>query len=523
MNMNKIPNSGLMRNWIRRIVYGMTAIVALFGLILCVYHWESRHALLQYEATLRAKGERLTWAETDFHFTTNGDELRFWRVYASNKFHKPEHVPAMRACVAPGVARVSWQQTTNWELDPSPSSANSAIGITNWDGMEREADENAGILSVFREILKHPAPDLGVHTNTLAFLDDDFDNRKLYWVARGLCATIISDLHRGRGSDVISNLDALIGAADVNRNEPNQQGFRAGIGNLAVRATWEVLQAPNWSDPQLAVIEARWEGTEFASAIQSVALHRRVGVVEEANYLADSRNTNRLEELFPAQSLDPSTRNREELIERDLIMPCYMAVAFNDDMLFLLKYRETQAETVRGLGSGAPWPAVKSALDRAKAESNKWLRKNAPYRFWVSRIEIGIDALPSFFPRLMELETERRMALVAIALRRYEIRHGQLPANLDATVPEFLTKIPMDPMTGKDLSYHLNSDGTFLLYSAGTDGRDDGGDPTPTETSDPPDLWSGRDAVWPAPATDAQIAAEQARLLKIAASGGDEQ
>jgi hypothetical protein len=78
-------------------------------------------------------------------------------------------------------------------------------------------------------------------------------------------------------------------------------------------------------------------------------------------------------------------------------------------------------------------------------------------------------------------------------------------------------------MTGKDLSYHMKSDGTFLLYSAGTDGRDDGGDPTPTETSDSPDLWSGRDAVWPALGTAAQIAAEQARLIKIAASSGDEQ
>ena len=68
--------------------------------------------------------------------------------------------------------------------------------------------------------------------------------------------------------------------------------------------------------------------------------------------------------------------------------------------------------------------------------------------------------------------------------------------DLAALVPEFLTAIPHDPMSGKLLIYRLRPDGAFLLYSVGLDGRDDGGDPRPG-AGGKPGLWEGLDAVWP--------------------------
>jgi hypothetical protein len=68
---------------------------------------------------------------------------------------------------------------------------------------------------------------------------------------------------------------------------------------------------------------------------------------------------------------------------------------------------------------------------------------------------------------------------------------------LDELVPEFISAVPIDPMDIQPLRYKLNADGTFVLYSVGEDGKDDGGDPTPTDSKSPPDLWNARDAVWP--------------------------
>jgi len=48
----------------------------------------------------------------------------------------------------------------------------------------------------------------------------------------------------------------------------------------------------------------------------------------------------------------------------------------------------------------------------------------------------------------------------------------------------------------------LNPGGGFTLYSTGEDGVDNGGDPAPQMASAKPDLWSGRDAVWPSLSVD---------------------
>ena len=97
------------------------------------------------------------------------------------------------------------------------------------------------------------------------------------------------------------------------------------------------------------------------------------------------------------------------------------------------------------------------------------------------------------------------MVITAIALKRYQLRHGALPSDLNALVPEFLSAVPRDPVDGKPLRYRLNPDGTFLLYSVGSDGMDNGGDPTPSGSSKTFYWQRGRDWVWPQPATAQEV------------------
>jgi hypothetical protein len=95
--------------------------------------------------------------------------------------------------------------------------------------------------------------------------------------------------------------------------------------------------------------------------------------------------------------------------------------------------------------------------------------------------------------------TLRQLAITAIAIKRHELRRGNLPETLDVLVPEFLRSVPRDFMDGQPLRYRLNRGGTFLLYSIGDDLQDDGGDPIPktTQSDDPAFRWNGRDWVWP--------------------------
>ena len=63
---------------------------------------------------------------------------------------------------------------------------------------------------------------------------------------------------------------------------------------------------------------------------------------------------------------------------------------------------------------------------------------------------------------------------IAIAIERFRRKHGRLPENLDALVPDFLEKVPLDPFDDRPMRFK-SADGVILIYSVGADGIDNGG------------------------------------------------
>lgn len=66
-------------------------------------------------------------------------------------------------------------------------------------------------------------------------------------------------------------------------------------------------------------------------------------------------------------------------------------------------------------------------------------------------------------------------AIVAAALSAYRTQHGHYPSQLSDLQPEILAEIPRDPFGTGPLCYQLEPDNTFILYSVGYNGVDDGG------------------------------------------------
>ena len=82
-------------------------------------------------------------------------------------------------------------------------------------------------------------------------------------------------------------------------------------------------------------------------------------------------------------------------------------------------------------------------------------------------------------------EAGRDATRLAIAIERFYLKHGRLPLQLDELVPGFLDSLPVDPFDGASLRYRVDAE-EYLVYSIGADGRDDGGNSSPTGA--PPDL-----------------------------------
>jgi len=69
------------------------------------------------------------------------------------------------------------------------------------------------------------------------------------------------------------------------------------------------------------------------------------------------------------------------------------------------------------------------------------------------------------------------LLLIALALRAFQLEQGRYPARLTELVPAYLKQVPADPFgSGGALGYR-RSGATYVLWSIGPDGKDDGGRP----------------------------------------------
>jgi hypothetical protein len=97
-------------------------------------------------------------------------------------------------------------------------------------------------------------------------------------------------------------------------------------------------------------------------------------------------------------------------------------------------------------------------------------------------------------------ETARRLAVAALRVYCFQREHGHWPERLaEACTATPEVEGPIDPMSGQPLRYRrLSGDAEFLLYSVGTDGKDDGGS-VEVEDEDEPyrTPFDGKDWVWP--------------------------
>lgn len=69
---------------------------------------------------------------------------------------------------------------------------------------------------------------------------------------------------------------------------------------------------------------------------------------------------------------------------------------------------------------------------------------------------------------------KRQLIAAEIALRLHQAENGQPPSQLSDLVPRYLSRVPTDSFTGKELIYRPRGT-NWLLYSVGEDGKDDGG------------------------------------------------
>jgi hypothetical protein len=477
-------------------LFGALALVcALLGAL--GMHSGSRGTLRTYVAGLQSKGEKLTYDDLMRGRGTNTFDSHAVLTNAASKLNTARGLhPSLldlRIYVRPGEARATWKQS-----DPVWSQSSGAAGEATWDDLATQLQAFHGAFQEVREALKTPAADAGPFTNVHTTRRVEFV--AIRTVAQWLMGAAENDLHQGNLEAALQNIEALAGLAYMERDEPTlvAQMIRVAVANLALTVTWEALQAPGWTEPQLERLQNAWAPVDLLDAVQKGFEGERVGGYEIFGMVRHS-NGARMRWLFGrsgSATASSSGLRLDELMMECVYLPAYKLTSIDEDELFYLRNMEQGITGVRLLKTQRPWAEAKQRVDLVLTNIYAMSSSFQKFRYLLSMI-----TLPNY-SRACETavhgETERQMTLAAIALKRFQLRHGQLPPNLEALVPEFLPAVPYDYMGARPISYRLKADGHYVLYSVGDDGKDDGGDPTPLPGGRF-GLWTGQDAVWPSP------------------------
>jgi hypothetical protein len=494
---------------LRAKVVGVGAVVlALLVAWPVLTHYRAKARVEAHRRQLKATGEKLEISEltplrSAEAFQNSADLMR---VAARLRPSAPSYSnsPPIMAFIAPGKALVCWQQPV-LPTDQTPNV---------WLGLAVEIAQNRGEIEEIGSIVQRSA---------LAF-DLDYSKgvemplpslAKVKFLAQWLSVAAIQDLHEGHSSEAWTNLLALSSLVSKDQDQPVLicALVRIAIGAMAVPPMWEALQSSDCTEEQLKRVQASWESLDFLGQTEPAFAMERPWMRAFFEKVRDSYSSAG-QGLYQPQAKGGSTLAQMEDKLKAFIhrYPGYWIWSYwgsYDDELAEIGEVQACLEAARQTQKEKRFiPALKklnqdmARVTQQHPDADKWLGLSGDG-----------GSLKRVFTRVASIEVQRALLITAIALKRYQLLHESYPTSLELLAPAFLRETPRDPMDGQPLRYRLNADGSFLLYSVGENGVDDGGDPTPSPEAQK--QWPrARDAVWPQPATPDEVKADFAKLKR---------
>jgi hypothetical protein len=494
-----------MKRRFRILLKSLLVLPVLVFLLLLVERWRGQISLGRFKRELDARGETLDVQKLLGSPVADADNgapelLRLKALLREGKAIPTNYPPSMR-WIAPGKAMVGLRENLWGHND-----------VTNsWADVSLDLATNKEVLGSIRAVLAKSGFDFKLdHSRGV-----DMNLRHLAQ-AKSLClwlGTACQEaLRNGKNQAAHEDLLAAVAIPKVLEHDHViiSELVRVAISSINFGTTWEALQADVWTEEQWAALQNAWESNTF---VTNMILSLRVERADGESYFERFRNSNdaTYKSMFPTW--------RSALSDEDEVVIHWWQGEFFRKQIYCRLWRFAwlyQDENFYLRGMQLLIDDSRSGAAKANQEPNEnWfgLAESSPPNFYDNlRFGISTQDLPDFSVASVKsarAETMRSMVLCAIALKRYQIRHGTPAPDLNALVPEFLPEVPVDYMSGKAMKYRLSPGGAPILYSVGDDGNDDGGDPSPMVTSHQkyPGIWRGKDVVWPLPATPQEIKA----------------
>jgi len=241
--------------------------------------------------------------------------------------------------------------------------------------------------------------------------------------------------------------------------------INVAVEGLYVNTMADDLRWHAWREPQLAALEQQLQQFNLLPPVrQSLEMEREF----ECRTLENAPRTG-LREVFGITGKANSWKDRKQLFRTWL----YPRGWVYQNIVTIAKLFPGFIASV----DPASQIVFPDKLRDAGRELEAVFSHRSPYVF------MAMQMTPNFnkaLQRTAQNQTMVNQAIIACALERYHLAHGEYPEKLDALLPQFLAAIPHDVIGGKPPHYHRSANGSFTLYSIGWTGIDHGGVPGKT-------------------------------------------
>jgi hypothetical protein len=488
---------------------------AVFGLAILIpviHHYQLRLAEASYIAKLKAQGEPMELSQV-LPPSVSADQnsaSNFLKAVALFEAYKSllstNEVSGMKM-VAPGKASTRFQ-LANAEGDSATNS---------WTDVAAAVRRNSGAFDLLQQLTIHPDLDFQIHYERGFGDGSTFSNMHLAEtkrMAQRLETATISDLHEGDTASAVKDLRAMLALTKALDDEHFiiSELVQIAIAAMAVPVTWEVLQSPDLTDGQLAQLENDWSALDFVQGEENaLEMERARGLISVAKWRSSIKE---LHQLFDSERMAELMGAQGKITDYDaaktavqLFMWRYWwsysdelcALKGDEALLEMPRFAKTNHSFQTGMQlqiAGLDAIGLNEAINQSSGLPDQDIRH---------MLSQSIPGLISLSRRAMIIEAARQITVTAIALKRYQLKHGNYPPDLDSLVPEFVPAVPFDPVDGQPLRYRPKAGGTYLLYSIGENGKDDNGNPSLEKGVQSKSLyWQNAralDWVWPQPVT----------------------
>jgi hypothetical protein len=306
---------------------------------------------------------------------------------------------------------------------------------------------------------------------------------------KGVCAllSLRASANLAAGHSDVAFDDVRMGLRFVDSLEPERflisELTRIACFHIIMQPVWEGMVQHRWTEPQLKTFQEQFERYDWMPGLARSLRTERAAGIAAIDWIKQKGSGKRLNALGGTEGTANAGRAGMSLVA---LMPRGWW-----DM-----EKVSYAQLIDTLGANVESASRPGAVAGNQLGEPESLRHGLS-ALWHHEImaNLLLPALDKAHRRFCATQVETAEAAVACALERERTLNGSYPQSLDALMPKFLVRVPVDFVSSAPFRYRVDGNG-YVLYSVGWNQQDDNGRPGKTMFDEKDGDW-----IWQVPPT----------------------